>query len=229
MWALKTRFLARYTFLKWGSRFPFLQNFENLQQFFTGEPRAWRPWTCCPHGIFGCKLSFKKMSAGGCLCTLQENPHIWVPTIKVRQPGGTLEVRQGLSLVMMGVLESSQITSTCDRTQYVEKIPRWTVGAERFHIDEDPCDGNSIPRGSSPRTVVSSVDYSVAYIVLDQFIFVSMNGFKHLKINGMLSSYVDQYTHGKLVTRYTAQSRTKRPGAENILASPPRHRRKFNI
>ncbi len=36
----------------------------------------------------GGKLSFKKMSAGGCLCTLQENPHFWVPTIKVRPPDG---------------------------------------------------------------------------------------------------------------------------------------------
>jgi hypothetical protein len=26
-------------------------------------------------GVFGGKLSFKKMSAGGRLCTLQENPH----------------------------------------------------------------------------------------------------------------------------------------------------------
>jgi hypothetical protein len=41
-------------------------------------------------GVLGGKLSFKKMSAGGRLCTLQENPHFWVPTIKVRQPGGTL-------------------------------------------------------------------------------------------------------------------------------------------
>jgi hypothetical protein len=36
------------------------------------------------------KLSFKKMSAGGRLCNLQENPQFWVPTIKARQPGGTL-------------------------------------------------------------------------------------------------------------------------------------------
>jgi hypothetical protein len=33
--------------------------------------------------------SFKKMSAGGRLCTLQENPHFWVQTIKVRPPDGT--------------------------------------------------------------------------------------------------------------------------------------------
>jgi hypothetical protein len=41
------------------------------------------------NGVFGGKLSFKKMSAGGRLCTLQENPHFWVPTIKVRPCDGT--------------------------------------------------------------------------------------------------------------------------------------------
>jgi hypothetical protein len=39
-------------------------------------------------GVFGGNLSFKKMSAGGRLCTLQENPRFWVPTIKVRPPDG---------------------------------------------------------------------------------------------------------------------------------------------
>jgi hypothetical protein len=37
-------------------------------------------------GVFEVKLSFKKMSAGGRLCTLQENAHFWVPRIKVRPP-----------------------------------------------------------------------------------------------------------------------------------------------
>ncbi len=41
-------------------------------------------------GVFEGKLSFKIMSAQGRLCTLQENPHFWVPTIKVRPPDGTL-------------------------------------------------------------------------------------------------------------------------------------------
>jgi hypothetical protein len=40
-------------------------------------------------GVFEGKLSFKKMSAGGRFCTLQENPHFWVPTIKIRPPDGT--------------------------------------------------------------------------------------------------------------------------------------------
>ncbi len=40
-------------------------------------------------GFSGGTLSFKMMSAGGHLCTLQENPHFWVLTIKVRPPDGT--------------------------------------------------------------------------------------------------------------------------------------------
>jgi UDP-galactose transporter len=39
-------------------------------------------------GVFGGKLSFKKMSAGVRLCTLQEKPHFWVLMIKVRPPDG---------------------------------------------------------------------------------------------------------------------------------------------
>ncbi len=38
--------------------------------------------------VLGGKLSFKNMSAGGRLCTLQENPHFRVQTIKVRPPDG---------------------------------------------------------------------------------------------------------------------------------------------
>ncbi len=41
-------------------------------------------------GVFGDKLSFKQMSARGRLCTLQENTHFWVPTIKVRPPDGNI-------------------------------------------------------------------------------------------------------------------------------------------
>ncbi len=36
------------------------------------------------------------MSAGGRLCTLQENPHFWVPTIKVRPPDGNLSTKKNL-------------------------------------------------------------------------------------------------------------------------------------
>ncbi len=39
-----------------------------------------------PQGVTS--VSFKKMTAGSHLCTLQENPHFWVPTIKVRPPDG---------------------------------------------------------------------------------------------------------------------------------------------
>jgi hypothetical protein len=40
-------------------------------------------------GVFGGKLSFKNMSAGGRFCTLQEKPDFWVQTIKVRPPDGS--------------------------------------------------------------------------------------------------------------------------------------------
>ncbi len=39
-------------------------------------------------GVFGGKLSFKNMPAGCRLCTVQENLHFWVLTIKVRPPDG---------------------------------------------------------------------------------------------------------------------------------------------
>jgi hypothetical protein len=41
-------------------------------------------------GGFGDKLSFKQMSAGGRLCTFQENTLFWAPTIKVRPPDGNI-------------------------------------------------------------------------------------------------------------------------------------------
>jgi hypothetical protein len=44
-------------------------------------------------GVSGGKLSFKKMSAGGRLCTLQENAYFWVSTIKVRPPDGKATIR----------------------------------------------------------------------------------------------------------------------------------------
>ncbi len=45
-------------------------------------------------GFPGFFLSFKNMSAGGCLCTLQENPHFRVPTIKVRPPDGSSDTKE---------------------------------------------------------------------------------------------------------------------------------------
>ncbi len=39
-------------------------------------------------GFSGVKLSFRKMSAGGRLCTFQENSHFWVRTFKVGPPYG---------------------------------------------------------------------------------------------------------------------------------------------
>jgi hypothetical protein len=42
--------------------------------------------------VVGGKLSFGIMSAGGRLCTIQENPHFWIPTLKVRPPDGTYSI-----------------------------------------------------------------------------------------------------------------------------------------
>ncbi len=58
----------------------FLQNFENGHGGHEDGVHK---------GVFGGKLSFKKMSAGGRLYTLPENPQFWFPTIKVRPPGGS--------------------------------------------------------------------------------------------------------------------------------------------
>jgi hypothetical protein len=45
-------------------------------------------------GFLGVSVHFMKTSAGGRPCTLQENPHFWVPTIKVRQPDGAQALRK---------------------------------------------------------------------------------------------------------------------------------------
>jgi hypothetical protein len=37
-------------------------------------------------GAFRGKLSFRKMSAGGRLCTFDGKPQFWVPMLKVRPP-----------------------------------------------------------------------------------------------------------------------------------------------
>jgi hypothetical protein len=50
--------------------------------------------------VFGGKLSFKNMSALGRLCILQENPHFWVPTIKVRPPGGNSLINPSLEIIV---------------------------------------------------------------------------------------------------------------------------------
>ncbi len=67
----------------------FLQNFENYQRFFTGEPcHGGHEHGVC-RGVFEGKLSFNRISAGIRLCTSPENPYFWVPTIKVRPPDGS--------------------------------------------------------------------------------------------------------------------------------------------
>jgi hypothetical protein len=70
--------------------------------------------------VFGVKLLFKKMSAGGRLCTLQENPHFWVPRIKVRTPDGILACAQTAGIrrfilvaVDVGLLANPTVVGAC--------------------------------------------------------------------------------------------------------------------
>ncbi len=68
------------------------QNFENLQRYSRENHGHGGREHGVRRGVFGGKHSFKKMSAGGRLCTSQENPRFWVPTIEVRQPSGMLKL-----------------------------------------------------------------------------------------------------------------------------------------
>jgi hypothetical protein len=52
-------------------------------------------------GVIGGKLSFKMMSAGGRLCAAQENPHFWVPVIKVRPPDGICDDSLGVFTIRL--------------------------------------------------------------------------------------------------------------------------------
>ncbi len=85
---MQTHFLARYRFLKWGSKFRifFYKTLKIFNDFSRENHGNGGHEQGVRMGVFGRKLSFKKMSAGGRLCTLPENPHFWVPTIKVRPP-----------------------------------------------------------------------------------------------------------------------------------------------
>jgi hypothetical protein len=57
---------------------------------FHGRTMAMAAMNMMSAGEFlGAELLFKKMSAGGRLCNLQENPPFWVQTIKVRPPDGS--------------------------------------------------------------------------------------------------------------------------------------------
>jgi hypothetical protein len=57
-----------------------LQNFDNLSPIFHKSTMAMAAMNMVTAGRFsGGKISFKKLSAGGRLCTLQEKPPIWSP------------------------------------------------------------------------------------------------------------------------------------------------------
>jgi hypothetical protein len=76
--------------LKWGSKFRIIYKTLKIFSDFSRENRGNGGHEHgVRRGVFEGKLSFKNMSAGGRLCNFQENPHFWVPTIKVRPPDGT--------------------------------------------------------------------------------------------------------------------------------------------
>jgi hypothetical protein len=70
-------------------------------------------------GVFGVKLSFKKMSAGGRLCTYQENPHFWVPSIKVGPPDGS-----STFVFLEAFIDPSLQATFCGKTDS-ERRGRW--------------------------------------------------------------------------------------------------------
>jgi hypothetical protein len=45
-------------------------------------------------GLSGVSFHVRRCPQGGRLCTLQENPHFLVPTIKVRPPDGMQNLRE---------------------------------------------------------------------------------------------------------------------------------------
>jgi hypothetical protein len=69
------------------------RKFENLQRF----SRENHDDGGHEHGVYrgfpGVSFHLRRSPQGvGRLCVLQENPHFWVPTIKVRPPDGTFEL-----------------------------------------------------------------------------------------------------------------------------------------
>ncbi len=111
MWALLTHFLARYRFLKWGSKFHIFYKTLKMFNNFSWENHGHggHEHRVC-RGVSGGKLSFKKMSAGGRLCTLQENAYFWVSTIKVRPPDGKATIRMRFWIIYRYIIfEKSMI------------------------------------------------------------------------------------------------------------------------
>ncbi len=89
MWALQTHFLARYRFLKWGSKFHNFYKTSKISNDF--------PWDNPGHGghehgvrrgVLGGKLSFYDDVRRGSPLYFAKNRDFWVPTMKVRPPDG---------------------------------------------------------------------------------------------------------------------------------------------
>ncbi len=77
-------FIARYAFWKWRSKFCIFYKTSKFFNDFSRENhgRGGHEHVVCRR-IFGGKLFFKMMSAGGRLYTLQENPHFWFQRSKL--------------------------------------------------------------------------------------------------------------------------------------------------
>jgi hypothetical protein len=83
------------------------------------------------------------MSAGGRLCTLQANPHFWVPTIEVRLPDGIIRSYGSLNVARVifvrlfacagaapPVVYDDEFSTTTDCTvcpYLLQKVPSYTV------------------------------------------------------------------------------------------------------
>ncbi len=85
-------------------------------------------------GVFsGGKLSFKKMSTGGRLRTLQDNSHFWIPTIKVRPPDGISSCMHNTSVCQKcgdwpcGILKCRVKSLMGNKNELEIPMPSWLI------------------------------------------------------------------------------------------------------
>ncbi len=94
MWALNTHFLARYRFLKWGSKFRiFYKTLKIFNNFSRQNHGHGGHEHCVCRGVLGvsCRLRRCPRAVASVLC--KKTAIFWVPTIKVRPPDGILLVQ----------------------------------------------------------------------------------------------------------------------------------------
>ncbi len=70
-------------------------------------------------GFSGESFHLRRCPQGGRLCSLQENPHFWVPTIKVRPPDGTF---LGLLLSLLRHPGKGQAVRGLDKKYFTRSI-----------------------------------------------------------------------------------------------------------